>query len=62
MALLKTLEEFIEQMMVDLFLTEKEQEEIISEVFKEVDRTDVIKSNNVDPLYDKFFHTNFPFL
>jgi hypothetical protein len=54
MALLKTLEEFIEQMLFDYFLTEKQQEEIINEVFEEL--------NKVDPLHDKFFHVNFPFL
>lgn len=67
MDLLKILEEFIDQIVVDYFLTKKQQEEIMIEVFEELwfsveDNTDPIKSNNVDPLYDKFFHVNFPCL
>ena len=54
MALFKTLEEFIDQILFDYFLTKKQQEEIMSEVFKEL--------NKADSLHDKFFHTNFPFL
>ncbi|HEX6426657.1 MAG TPA: hypothetical protein VF008_03180 [Niastella sp.] len=66
MVLLKMLEGFIDQMVVDHFLTKKQREELMIEVFEELwfaeDSTDCIKSNNVDPLYDKFFHVNFPFL
>ena len=66
MALLKMLEEFIEQVVVDHFLTKKQQEELMIEVFEELwfveDSTDPIKRNNADSLHDKFFHTNFPFL
>jgi len=66
MALLKMLEEFTEQIVFDYFLTEKQREEIIIEVFEELwfvveDITDFMERNNVDPLYDKFFHINFPF-
>jgi hypothetical protein len=67
MGLLTILEEFIEQIVFDYFLTKKQQEELMIEVFEELwfvveDITDFIERNNVDPLYDKFFHINFPFL
>jgi hypothetical protein len=67
MALLIMLEEFIEQIVFDHFLTKKQQEEILIEVYEELwfvveDITDSIERKNVDPLYDKFFHINFPFL
>ena len=67
MDLLIMLEEFIEQIVFDYFLTKKQQEEILIEVFEELwfvveDITDFIERKNVDPLYDKFFHINFPFL
>lgn len=68
MALLKMLEEFIDQIVVDYFLTEKQREEIMIEAFEELwvveERFSEGNSTSkpVNPLYDKFFHTNFPFL